>query len=77
MDKIIAKNDASFKVTSHWGEQAKALKSKYAQLTELDLKCPPGKENELVARLSEKLKMKPNEVLQILKGAETTKAKSH
>jgi len=77
MDKTIAKHDASFKVTSHWGEQSKALKTKYAQLTETDLKCVPGKEDELVARLAEKLKMKPNEVLNILKNAVPAKAKSH
>jgi hypothetical protein len=77
MEKTIAKNDTSFKVTSHWGDQSKALKSKYTQLTDTDLKCVPGKEDELVKRLSEKLKMSSHEVLNILKNGETAKAKTH
>jgi hypothetical protein len=42
MDSTKAKSQESFKITEHWNEQAKALRSKYVQLTETDVKCAAG-----------------------------------
>ena len=60
----------AFKVTGNWSMLSKKLKSKFAQLTEADLKFETGKEDDLVARLASRLNKKKDEVIQLLKTAQ-------
>lgn len=60
----------SFKVTGNWSMLAERLKSKFAQLTEADLKFETGKEDDLIARLAARLNKKKDEVIQLLKTAQ-------
>lgn len=60
------KNVSPFKITGDWKGQSKLLRSKFAHLTSGDLKLEPGKENDLLKRLSNKLNKNREEVIQIL-----------
>ncbi|MFY7706914.1 MAG: hypothetical protein ACOVQ5_02465 [Flavobacteriales bacterium] len=62
-----------FKITGNWDTQSKALKQKYSQLTDSDLKFEPGKENELLGRVETRLNKKRDEVINILKKNQTEK----
>lgn len=57
----------AFKITGNWDTQAKALKAKYSQLTDADLKFVVGKENDLLDRVEKRLSKKREEVITILK----------
>lgn len=74
MENTKSKPSDAFKITSSWAEESKALKAKYSQLTDEDLKCVAGKEEELITKLSTKLKMKHDEVVSILKKGHPSKA---
>lgn len=55
----------NFTVGSNWNEQKEKLKEQYPQLTDADLHCDRGQEQELFARLETKLEKNPNEISQI------------
>jgi hypothetical protein len=61
------KTTESFKITGNWATQSKELKSKYAQLTDADLKFEVGKENDLLQRVETRLNKKREEVINIIK----------
>lgn len=57
----------AFKVTGNWSDQSKALKSKFPQLTNDDLKFETGKEDDLLKRVETRLNKKREEVINIIK----------
>lgn len=69
MDNTKPTNNAheAFKITGNWTEQSKELKSKYAQLTDADLKFEAGKEGELLKRVQTRLNKNREEVINIIK----------
>ena len=68
------KKAEKFTITGNWDVQSKNLKEKYTQLTDSDLKFETGKENELLARVETRLGKKREEVINIIKQAETQPA---
>ena len=56
----------TFKITGDWTTRSKQLKEKYPQLTDSDLKCETGQENELISRLSTRLNKSREEVVSLL-----------
>lgn len=67
------KHTEALKITGDWGIQAKALKEKYSQLTDADLKFEPGKESELLSRIALKINKTNEEVLNIIKKGQPAK----
>ena len=67
MDKNENHNNESFKITGNWAEQSKQLKTKYAQLTDADLKFETGKEKDLLNRMATRLNKNQEEVISIIK----------
>jgi hypothetical protein len=67
MENSNKKAEAPFKITGNWDNQSKELKSKFAQLTDSDLKFEPGKENDLLKRVETRLNKKRDEVINIIK----------
>jgi hypothetical protein len=67
MENPNKKTTESFKITGNWATQSKELKSKYAQLTDADLKFEVGKENDLLQRVETRLNKKREEVINIIK----------
>ncbi|MDM1550510.1 MULTISPECIES: hypothetical protein [Empedobacter] len=63
-----------FKIIGDWNEQSKELKEKFSQLTDSDLKFEPGKENELIERVGNRLNKKADEVMNIIKKATNVKS---
>jgi hypothetical protein len=62
------KNDlGTFKITGNWATQSKMLQEKFPQLTDEDVKFEPGKENDLITRLEQRLNKKSPEIMNILK----------
>lgn len=57
----------AFKITGNWADQSKALKQKFTQLTDADLKFEPGKEDELLKHVQSRLKKNRDEVINIIK----------
>ena len=74
MDNTQGKIADAFKITGNWESQSKALKTKYPQLTESDLKLESGKDGELLARIESRLHKKREEVIAILKNVNSEKA---
>lgn len=66
-------NNELFKITGNWENQSKALKQKFNQLTDSDLKFEPGKENELIQRVESRLNKNRQEVISILTKNQTEK----
>jgi len=66
------KTDA-FKIGGDWSAQSKKLKESFPQLTDADLKHEIGKENDLLKRVETRLNKKRDEVINIIKKAETAK----
>jgi hypothetical protein len=67
MENSTNKTAESFKIIGNWANQSKELKSKYAQLTDADLKFEAGKENDLLQRVETRLNKKREEVINIIK----------
>lgn len=67
MDNTKNTHSGDFKITGNWSDQSKALKSKYAQLTDEDLKFEAGKENDLLKKVETRLNKKREEVINIIK----------
>jgi uncharacterized protein YjbJ (UPF0337 family) len=74
MEAKTNKNVEEFKITGNWENQAKALKEKFIQLTDSDLKFETGKENELLNRVETKLNKKREEVINIIRKSTSIKA---
>ena len=55
------------KVTGNWKFQLKALKVKFPELTDSDLKFEPGRESALLSRIRIRLKKKRQEVINMLR----------
>lgn len=60
------KPQEAFQVTGDWTNQSKALKSKFSQLTDNDLKVESGKENEMLKRVEARLNKNREEVISII-----------
>lgn len=72
MSIIQSQPDETFKITGNWDAQSQKLREKFLQLTAADLKFETGKENELIARMENKLRKNRQEVINIIKqGLET------
>ncbi|WP_417612304.1 hypothetical protein [Owenweeksia hongkongensis] len=56
-----------FKITGNWSDQSKALKTRYSQLTDTDLKLENGKENDMLKRVETRLGKNRDEVIDIIK----------
>jgi len=54
-----------FKITN-WDESSKKLKEQFSQLTDADLKFEPGKENDLLNRIENRINKKRSEVIDII-----------
>lgn len=61
------KPNEAFKINGDWNTQSKAIKEKFPQLTDSDLKLEEGKDEELVTRVSTRLNKGREEVINILK----------
>jgi len=57
----------AFKISGDWSKQADALKDKYPNLTDSDLKFERGREDELIKRIESRLHKKHDEVVNIIK----------
>lgn len=53
-----------------WDAQSKELKTKYAQLTDADLKFEKGKEQELITRVQTRLNKKRGEVIELIRSGQ-------
>jgi hypothetical protein len=62
-----------YKMVGNWDTQSKALKEKYSQLTDADVKCETGKEEELIDRLRTRLNKGRDEVVNILRKGQPAK----
>ena len=62
-----------FKLTSEWASQSKKLQAKHTQLTDADLKCESGKENEMLTRVGSRLNKNREEVITLIKKMESDK----
>ena len=72
MSTVENKTLEPFKMVGDWAAQSKALKVKYPSLTDADLKCDTGKEEEMIGRVVSRLNKKREEVLNILRKGQTT-----
>jgi hypothetical protein len=66
-----------FKITGNWENPSKYLKSEFSQLTNSDLKFETGKENELLDKVQSKLNKKREEIINLIKRAQSEKIYSH
>lgn len=55
-----------YEITGNWGKQSTQLKQQYSQLTDEDLKFEPGKEDELLGRIGNRLNKSRDEVIDII-----------
>ena len=55
-----------FTISGDWSAQSRMLKEKFAQLTDEDLAFQPGNEEDLLARLVERLNKGPHEISNII-----------
>ena len=67
MKNFNKKTEETFTITGNWENQSKALKQKFSQLTDEDLKFEKGKENELLKRVETRLNKDRQEVVNIIK----------
>ena len=74
MDTSQNKTTEAFKVTGDWTTQSKQLKEKFSQLTDSDLKFETGKEDELLTRVATRLNKNREEVINIIKKGQPSKA---
>lgn len=74
MDTSQNKSAEAFKITGDWKVQSTQLKEKFAQLTDSDLAFEPGKEEELLTRVTTKLNKNREEVINIIKKGQPAKA---
>ena len=66
MDNLKKSTSELFKVTGNWEHQSKALKVKFPNLADSDLKCETGRESALLSRIRIRLKKKRQEVINML-----------
>ncbi|MBL0315820.1 MAG: hypothetical protein IPP69_08580 [Flavobacteriales bacterium] len=70
---IVQPSVEPFKIKGNWDSQTKSLKEKYSQLTDSDLKCDAGKEEEMIGRVSTRLNKGREEVISMLRLGQTAK----
>ena len=61
-------------VNGTWEPQAKQLKSKFSQLTDVDLKFEIGKENDLLNRIGKRINKSREEGINIIKKGQGNKS---
>lgn len=66
MDKAKSSSLDGSKIIGNWGKLSVSLRERYPSLTEADLKLEPGKEDELVKRVSKRLNKNHDEVINII-----------
>ncbi|MNE96344.1 hypothetical protein D3C87_28160 [compost metagenome] len=66
----MGKRTGNFEITGNWGKQSTQLKEQYQQLTDSDLKFEPGKENQLLDSIGNKLNKTRDEVIDIINKCE-------
>lgn len=54
-----------FKIIGNWAKQSSELKDQFSALTDADLKFEPGKENELLTRVENRLDKNREEVIEL------------
>jgi len=67
MDAKNNKSTEALKISGDWSQQADALKDKYPNLTDSDLKFERGREDDLIKRMELRLHKKREEVINIIK----------
>jgi uncharacterized protein YjbJ (UPF0337 family) len=72
MDTTHNDKNGAFKIGGSWTAQSKALKGKFTQLTDADLKFETGKENELLGRVESRLNKNREEVINIINKTAST-----
>ncbi len=70
------KGTEAFKIPANWADESKALKIKYSQLTDADLKCETGKDLETVERIATRLKKTSAEVIEMIQKGHEVKAEA-
>lgn len=63
-------SDNNFKITDNWTTQAKNLKDRFKLLSDSDLACEPGKEEEMLKRVETRLSKDRTAVLSIIRSAQ-------
>jgi len=66
MKSNLNESQETFKITDNWEDRSKELKTQFAELTDVDLKCEKGEESELLSRLETKLGKTRDEVVKII-----------
>lgn len=64
----------AFIVNGTWEAQAKQVKTKFSQLTDVDLKFEIGKENDLLNRIGKRINKSREEVINIIKKGQSNKS---
>lgn len=67
---------SSLKLQAPWEEVKEKLKEINVNLTDEDLAYSPGKENELIQRLADKLKKEPAEIKGLIESVSANKGKA-
>jgi hypothetical protein len=73
MEELKNKSAEVFKVVGNWSTQSVALKEKFAQLTDADLKLEVGKEEDMLTRVCARLHKNRDEVVNIIKKGQSVK----
>lgn len=71
MDATQDKGKSVLNISENWATQSKQLKQEFPQLTDADLIFEPGKEEELLGRVSTRLDKSREEVINILTKEDT------
>lgn len=58
-------NKEKFQI-KNWDESSKKLQTQFTQLTDADLKFEPGKEDELLNRIENRINKKRSEVIDLI-----------
>lgn len=66
----MGKHAGNFEITGNWGKQSTQLKEQYQQLTDSDLRFEPGRENQLLDKIGNKLNKTRDEVIDIINKCE-------
>ena len=59
----------TFKISPDWAAQSRGLKQRFSALTDDDLACEPGKENEMLSRIESRLSKDRAAVISFLNSA--------
>jgi hypothetical protein len=67
----------SLQIAENWTTVAKRLQETYPHLTNIDLHYEPGKENELIYAIQNRLYLKRNEVIELIKHMQDNTSNVH